>query len=664
MSPLVARLVLGAAALLAFAWQGGHPAVAGLLEPAGVLAPPRPGHALDPLLAELNATPQLPRPRTIASTWEHWIVGVDGARGLDRIRHVPGVQVLRVDRGLRFAVVRAAGSTVRSLSRRSWVRYVRSRTHLVPFEAPTDPYLTGVDAGTGRPYGWHFYAVGADAALAKAPGDPGIVVGIVDSGADVSHPDLVPKIAGTNGDVTDTIGHGTFVAALAAGAGGDGVGMAGIGGASRLFIVRDNLFTDDSLASGIRTAVDSGARVINMSFGGSQESAPLLDAVEYAAEKGALLVAAAGNDLSNSPSYPALYLQPPSSAGGRSLGLVVGASDPNGNRAYFSNYGDWLSLLAPGGWTGPTCPWHGVFSAVPRNDNLIFDHIECSSVVADASGNRWGYAEGTSFSAPIAAGAAALVWSVNKELKNFQVADVLKRSARRPAGTGWAADVGWGVLDVAAAVDVAATYDSVSPVPELVSPHPVWADTAVPIAWSAIDRGHGGGTSSGIVAYEVLVRVDGGTPTVWRAATAKGRGTYGGRLGSTYAFSLRVTDGAGNVAEDKPVRVSLRTARTRIVLARRVVTTSAGGRFKLDGQLRVLTPGGKSALAGGVSVRLIAGGAGRRARVLGSARVGAGGRFSITAAGPAPGTYEAVVEFGGTKRLEPSYSRSFTLVSG
>ncbi len=626
--------------------------------------PPLPGPSLEPLLVALHSTSTPSQAvRELSGTgYRGAVVGVRDVSDLRRLLAVPGIRQVRVEPRLRFARVRAPVATLRRLVGRKWVRYVERPKTLERAAAPSDPYATTADPATGIAYAWQLGATHALEALAATPGNPDFVIGVVDTGADVAHPDLRHKVVCTNGDVTDTVGHGTFVSALAAGEGNDGVGVAGTGGASRLAIVRDNLFTDDSLAAGIRLATDQGARVINLSFGGLEPSPPLADAVEYAARRGVLLVAAAGNETSNAPSYPAMYLQPPSSSGARSLGLSVAASDEHGGRAWFSNFGDWVSLAAPGAWSSPdTCPELGVFSAVPTNANLIFDQLDCENVVM-ADGARWGYAQGTSFASPLTAGAAALVWSVNPNLKNFQVGDILKRSASRPSGALWSPDLGAGILNVAAAVDLAAHYDSVSPEGNLSGPPRIWADPNIPLRWSAHDAGFGG-SPSGATTYDVDVRVEHGQVRRWQSTTRPGEATFTGTIGRSYTFILHSCDAAGNASDTKPVTVTLSKSRTRLDLTRHVFTVAARARFEVEGRVETLTPGGASGLGAGVTLRVFAANAKSGIRILGHGHADADGRFAIAVRAPGPGRYRLLVELAENSRLLGAYSRSVPLVS-
>ena len=145
-----------------------------------------------------------------------------------------------------------------------------------------------IDPDSGRPFGWAYDAVNAAGGLAAMGGGSSAAVAVLDSGVDVSHPDLAGRVgAGVdiqNGgtSVTDGVGHGTFIAGLISAIDGNGLGGRGVAGATPILPVR--LTTNDNIstaaaAAGIVWAVDHGARVINLSFGGPGLSA---DRVERA----------------------------------------------------------------------------------------------------------------------------------------------------------------------------------------------------------------------------------------------------------------------------------------------------------------------------------------------------------------------------------------------
>jgi subtilisin family serine protease len=306
----------------------------------------------------------------------------------------------------------------------------------------------------GLPYEWQYVATRTnevpETVLRAAAG---VKIAVVDTGADLRHPDLAAKspetwdIVHKRTDVTDPDGHGTFVATLAAGSVSNQEGIAGFGGDAKLLIVKasgkDGMFTEVDEASAIVYAVDHGAKVINLSLGGEGFSIIEKRAVDYAAKRNVLLVAAGGNEYEdgNPIEYPAALLQPPGSKGQGGLGLVVGASTMAGKRASFSNTGTHISLAAPG---------DSVFGAVART-SAARDWPRY--LLPGSTSGLYGWSSGTSFSTPQVAGAAALVWAANPNLTAQQVASVLKTTA---SGRGrWTPALGYGVIDVASAVGAA-----------------------------------------------------------------------------------------------------------------------------------------------------------------------------------------------------------------
>ena len=208
---------------------------------------------------------------------------------------------------------------------------------------------------------------------------------------------------------------------------------------------------------GLLYAVKHGAKVINLSIGGSETSQIEQRAIRYAARQGVLLVAAAGNehDQGNPVEYPAALLQPVGSRGRGGIGLAVGATRMNGARAAFSNTGSYLSLAAPG---------ENVFAAESSDSDWPHAQPPWSSP------GYYGWASGTSFAAPEVAGAAALVWGANPALTAQQVATILKQSA---SGGGWSPELGWGRLDAAAAVRLAEATPGAAPRRARQEPRPI-----------------------------------------------------------------------------------------------------------------------------------------------------------------------------------------------
>lgn len=213
-------------------------------------------------------------------------------------------------------------------------------------------------------------------------GDSAVVIAIVDTGVDLNHPDLASKIVtGTdlvNGDSTpeDDNGHGTHCAGIAAAITNNGVGVAGVAPNCKIMPVKvlDAAGSGylSTVAQGIRYAANGGAKVISLSLGSSSQSQTLQDAITYAIGKGAVVVAAAGNDGVSSKFYPAAC-----------TGVIsVAAVDSSDAKASFSNYGSWVSVAAPG-----------------------------VRVYSTWMGDSYAYASGTSMATPYVAGEAAMLFS-------------------------------------------------------------------------------------------------------------------------------------------------------------------------------------------------------------------------------------------------------------
>jgi hypothetical protein len=467
----------------------------------------------------------------VAADYGLSIASVDGALHALELRGTP-------------ARLEAAARAVAADARLRYVEPVRPRQ---VFHARNDPLTTAVDPATGRPYEWQFAQVRVDRALNVSQGSPQILVGVIDTGVPQQSPDLVGKIAqawywaNETSNAYDTMGHGTFVSSLIASANDDGRGMAGFCGSCRLSVFKNIALTDYSSARSIQWLTDNGARIINMSYGASSPSSVEADAVNYAINRGVLLVASSGNDSAGAVSYPAAYLQGLNGQPG--WGLAVGASDVNNNRAYFSNWGSRLSLLAPGSLTG-ACRT-GVLGALPAPASL-FDGDACMAEFRDAAtGARYAYSEGTSFAAPEVAGIAALVWAARPDLTNAQLANVLEQSADRPAGSGWAPDRGWGVVNAARAVELAtgrSSADSIALTPPVFGGRVEGGSTAS--AWATARWQDGVAVASGSVVCEASAggeQLPAATQTVAAGAVSCGWNVPARRGGSTLVGTVRVT---------------------------------------------------------------------------------------------------------------------------
>src|SRR5262249_29662305 len=240
-------------------------------------------------------------------------------------------------------------------------------------------------------------------------------------------------------------GHGTHVATTLTAPINDGIGTAGVAPGCTIMPIKvlgpDANGSYDAIAGGIRYAADRGAQIINLSLDGTQPSAILQDAAQYAYDKGCLIIAAAGNEARFGVGYPARYPQC----------LAVGSIRFDGQLAPYSNHGWGLSLVAPGGDT-----------TVDQNGDGYPDGILAETFDPHRGYNSFGYYfyAGTSMAAPQVAGAAALALSVNPRLGRDGLRTALLASATHlgSGSTAWDPNFGYGLVDALGAVQYAKTH--------------------------------------------------------------------------------------------------------------------------------------------------------------------------------------------------------------
>ncbi len=259
-------------------------------------------------------------------------------------------------------------------------------------------------------------------------GSSRVIVAVVDSGVDYRHKDLQDNIwvnqtelngvadvddddngyiddiygydfINNDSDPIDDLGHGTHCSGTIAARGNNGLDIAGACWNAKIMALKfldaaGEGYTSDA-AVAFYYAVENGADVISSSWGGDDYSETLEEAINYAHSQGVIMVAAAGNDYSDSPHYPAYYEHM----------IAVAATNSNDAKASFSNYGDWVDIAAPG-VDILSLRASGTSRGTPYDSNTII-------------------ATGTSMACPHVAGACALLLSFNATLTSGEVNDIL-----------------------------------------------------------------------------------------------------------------------------------------------------------------------------------------------------------------------------------------------
>ena len=271
---------------------------------------------------------------------------------------------------------------------------------------------------------WGLETIQAPQAWQVTQGDPSIIVAVVDSGISAGHSDLseclVPgyNFIADDSDTLDDYGHGTQVAGIIAARYNQESGTSGVAPLSRLMPLKvldaNGEGTVADTAEAIVFAADSGTRVITLALGTYAESDVLRAAVEYAAKRNVLIIAAGGNNGTDEPAYPAAYPQT----------LAVGAVDQFRKPCLFSNRGSYIDVVAPG-------------------KDILTTNFD------------GGYQEltGTSAAAAYLSGLAALVLAVEPALGPDALQGIIRSSAVDLQRSGWDAETGFGLVDAFAALN-------------------------------------------------------------------------------------------------------------------------------------------------------------------------------------------------------------------
>ena len=351
------------------------------------------------------------------------------ARLLQRLRAEPLVQAAEMDAlysipPLQAAATRFDSATTKPADKKKF---------------PNDPKYK---------YQWHLEQIGMPRAWPKSTGK-GVIVAVIDTG--VAYGDRgkfkqVPDLAGTefvpgynfvsdSKFAHDDHGHGTHVAGTIAQSTNNGVGVAGVAYGARIMPLKvlsaRGFGNVADIAEAIRFAADNGAKVINMSLGGSAPSKIMASAVSYAHKKGVIVVCAAGNDGRGRVGFPAAFPD----------AVAVAATQFDRSATFYSNWGKEIDLAAPGGNT-----------RVDQNGDGMPDGVLQNTIVPGRPElNDYLLFMGTSMASPHVAGVAALVIAGGVTDPDA-VEKVLKDTARHPDEKEWDPHYGAGIIDAGAAL--------------------------------------------------------------------------------------------------------------------------------------------------------------------------------------------------------------------
>jgi thermitase len=334
-----------------------------------------------------------------------------------KIKRIPRLDVYELQISKHFTVEQM----VYALNQNPDVEFAEPNFIARVAETPNDAFYkyqyalhnTGQEIGiSGSPSGKSGADIKATAAWDETKGTADDIIAIIDSGVDFDHPEIKNKVIGRGRDLvnndfdaTDDLGHGTFVAGIAAADTNNSEGVAGVAWNCKILPVKVMNKEGEGdygwLVEGLIWAADNGADVINLSLGGSDASESLRQALKYAHDKGIVIAAATGND-GSSVLYPAAYDE---------YCLAVAATDYNDARTSWSNFGPEVDVAAPGERIlGPVPTWYWASQGDPESVPYAFG-------------------AGTSASTPHVAGLAALLKSSKPWLTADEIMDIIRFTA-------------------------------------------------------------------------------------------------------------------------------------------------------------------------------------------------------------------------------------------
>ena len=257
----------------------------------------------------------------------------DNIRNSHGIKKEEVIDKIDVERGK--VPPEARDKVIAALSKNPMVEYAEKNNIVKAQLLSNDPALSSQ---------WSMTKIEAPSAWDISTGSSKVMIAVLDSGVDTGHEDLKGVLEQINGQlpVQDDNGHGTLVSGLASAQTNNSLGMSSLCWQCSLLSLKvldsTGSGSDAGVASGIVAATDNEAKVINLSLGSYATTQTMQDAINYAWNKGVVVVGASGNDNLTEPFYPAALDHV----------IAVGATTADDQKASFSNYGSWLDVVAPG----------------------------------------------------------------------------------------------------------------------------------------------------------------------------------------------------------------------------------------------------------------------------------------------------------------------------
>lgn len=332
-------------------------------------------------------------------------------------------------------------SLLKSLKNNSLINYLEADSKVYVQKIPSDPAYSKQ---------WNLALLELDKTWEQIKDSRDITVAVLDTGILPDHPDLKDNIVDgydfidNDSDPTDTdpdFSHGTHVAGIIGAVTDNDTGIAGINWNIRIMPIRvigsGGSGGYSTLISGINWAVDNGADIINLSLAGPVNSHSLKESINYAVENGVTVVAAAGNNGSTPLLYPARYPEV----------ISVGAVGPTKKKAFYSNYGPNLDLVAPGGDDSITEKEHPTILST------------AGQYSQDGVSHQYTWAQGTSMAAPHVSGLIALLYSSG--IKDpLDIQELLKNTADDLGPAGIDDNYGAGLININRALAEIAKQDN------------------------------------------------------------------------------------------------------------------------------------------------------------------------------------------------------------